>query len=173
VPVKAAVKLPRPPADTSTVTLHARLPILVGAALAAALAGAFAIFLLAGGAGTERSASPAVQTPGRAFQPAEPEERVPRALTKALARHDVVVVAWFAPLDAAAMADARTGAQQAGAGFVRVNVMTEPTAVAFAEDHGGFESPAVLVFTRGPKLRSRIPGTPDRDVVAQAAANAG
>lgn len=155
-------------------TLHARLPILVGAALAAALAGAFALFLLVGGdAGTERSASPAVQTPGRAFQPAEPEERVPRALTNALARHDVVVVAWFAPLDAAAMGAAHSGAQLAGAGFVRVNVMTEPTAIAFAEDHGGLESPAVFVFTRGPKLRSRLPGTPDRDVVAQAAANAG
>jgi hypothetical protein len=156
------------------VTLQARLPLLLGAALAATLAGAFAVLILArGDTATEPPATPAVQTPGRPLQPQEPQDRVPRALTNALARHDVVVVAWFAPLDAAAMGDARTGAQQAGAGFVRVNVMTEPTAVAFAEDHGGFESPAVLVFTRGPKLRSRIPGTPDRDVVAQAAANAG
>jgi hypothetical protein len=155
------------------VTLHARLPLLLGLALAATLAGAFAVFLLArGDAATEPATTPAVQTPGRAFQAEEPQDRVPRALTNALERHRVVVVAWFAPLDAAAMAGARTGAQQAGAGFVRINVMTEPAAVAFAEEHGGFESPAVLVFTRGPKLRSRIPGTPDPDVVAQAAANA-
>ena len=154
-------------------TLHARLPLLLGAALAATLAGAFAVFLLARAeTAKEPAATPAVQTPGRAFQAEEPQDRVPRALTNALARQDVVVVAWFAPLDAAAMAGARTGAQQAGAGFVRVNVMTEPTALAFAEDHGGLESPAVLVFTPGPKLRSRLPGTPDPDVVAQAAANA-
>ena len=155
-------------------TLHARLPLLLGAALAATLAGAFAVFLLArGDTAAEPTANPAVQTPGRPLQPQEPQDRVPRALTNALARHDVVVVAWFAPLDAGAMAAARTGAQRAGAGFVRVNVMTEPTAIAFAEDHGGLESPAVFVFTRGPKLRTRLPGTPDRDVVAQAAANAG
>ena len=155
-------------------TLHARLPLLLGAALAATLAGAFAVFLLArADTATRPETAPAVQTPGRPLQPQEPRDRVPRALTNALARHDVVVVAWFAPLDAAAMAAARTGAQQAGAGFVRVNVMTEPTAIAFAEDHGGLESPAVFVFTRGPKLRTRLPGTPDRDVVAQAAANAG
>ena len=155
-------------------TLHTRLPLLLGAALAATLAGAFAVFLLARAeTAAEPETTPAVQTPGRAFQGEKPEERVPRALTNALARHDVVVVAWFAPLDAAAMGAARTGAQRAGAGFVRVNVMTEPTAIAFAEDHGGLESPAVFVFTRGPKLRTRLPGTPDRDVVAQAAANAG
>jgi hypothetical protein len=154
-------------------TLPTRLPLLLGLALAATLAGAFAVFLLASGdTATEPAATPVAQTPSRTLQREEPKDRVPRALTNALARHDVVVVAWFAPLDAGAMAAARAGAEQAGAGFVRVNVMTEPTAVAFAEEHGGFESPAVLVFTRGPKLRSRIPGTPDRDVVAQAAANA-
>jgi hypothetical protein len=155
------------------VTFHTRLPIVLGAALAATLAAAFALFLLTrADAGTEQAAPPAVETRGAPLQPEEPQERVPQALTSALARNDVVVVAWFAPLDAGAMAEARTGAQLAGAGFVRVNVMTEPSAIAFAEDHGGLESPAVFVFTRGPKLRSRLPGTPDRDVVAQAAANA-
>lgn len=154
-------------------TLHTRLPIVLGAALAASLAAAFALFLLArADAGMEQPAAPAVETRGMPLQPEEPKERVPQALTGALARNDVVVVAWFAPLDAARMAEARAGAQLAGAGFVRVNVMTEPSAIAFAEDHGGLENPAVFVFTRGPKLRSRLPGTPDRDVVAQAAANA-
>jgi hypothetical protein len=155
-------------------TFNARLPIVLGAALAATLAGAFALFLPGrADTATEPTANPAVETPGPAFQGPQPEARVPRALTNALARHDVVVVAWFTPVDAGSMAEARTGAQLAGAGFVRVNAMTEPTALAFAEDHGGLESPAVLVFTRGPKLRTRLPGTPDRDVVAQAAANAG
>lgn len=158
-------------------TLTTRLPVLLGAALAATLAAAFAFFLLAqGGSPAEQVTDHAVQTGGPALPPEAKQERVPKALTSALRRHDVVVVAWFAPLDAAAMAEAREGARLAGAGFVRVNVMKEPSALAFAEDHGGLASPAIFVFTRGrnaPKFRTRLPGTPDRAVVAQAAANAG
>jgi hypothetical protein len=158
------------------VTLSARLPLVLGAALAATLAAAGAFFLLAqGGSSAEQPTDQAAQTGSPTLPPEAKQERVPQALTSALDRHEVVVVAWFAPVDAAAMAGAREGARAAGAGFVQVNVMKEPSALAFADDHGGLESPAVFVFTRGrngPTLRTRLPGTPDRDVVAQAAANA-
>jgi hypothetical protein len=155
------------------VTFSTRLPLLLGAALAASLAAAFAFFLLPRAESrAEQPADAAGVTRAAVTNPDEITTSVPAALQAALGRHEVVVVAWYAPLDAAVVAGARAGAQLAGAGFVPLNVMTEPRAVEFANEHDILHSPAVLVFTRGPKLRTRLPGTPDRDVVAQAAASA-
>jgi hypothetical protein len=101
---------------------------------------------------------------------------LPAPLARALAHHRVVVVAVAlagSAVDAEALAEAHAGAILAGSGFVTVNAGTE-RAKAFATLlQNDLEAPAVLVVTRPGKLFVRLDGFADRDLVAQAAHNAG
>lgn len=113
--------------------------------------------------------------------PAEPaagpvdEGGLPKVLSTALAAHRVVVVGLYepdAPVDEIALAEARAGAQAAGAGFVALNVFAEAQSRPLLELLGTLESPGVLVYRRPDVLFARIGGFADSETVAQAAANA-
>ena len=120
---------------------------------------------------------PPVQPAPRA-KPAAPldESDLPKVLSTALAGHRVVVVGLYdpdSPVDEMALAEARAGAQAAGAGFVALNVFAEAQSRPLLELLGTLESPGVLVYRRPEVLFARIGGFADSETVAQAAANAG
>lgn len=99
---------------------------------------------------------------------------VPSTVAAALQNHSVVVAALYAPdaaTDPTAVAEAQAGAQLAGAGFVKLDVLDEAVAKQLARVAGHLSDPAVLVF-RKTGVAIRIDGFADRDVVAQAAQNA-
>jgi thiol:disulfide interchange protein len=114
-------------------------------------------------------------------KPAKPaaaaqQDGLPLALTGALARNRIVVVALYAPkveLDDMALREARAGAAQAGAGFVSVNVMSEAESRQLTKQLGVLEDPAVLVFKRPGDLVTRFSGFADEQTIFQAARNAG
>jgi hypothetical protein len=108
---------------------------------------------------------------------------MPAGLSAALARHAVVVVSLVVPgssVDDMAYQEAKAGAAQAGAGFVRVStannddVQALSTLVDSNADPSNrlLDAPAVLVFRRPHDLYVRINGYVDADTIAQAAANA-
>jgi hypothetical protein len=110
-------------------------------------------------------------------KPAAPldESDLPKVLSTALAGHRVVVVGLYdpdSPVDEMALAEARAGAQAAGAGFVALNVFAEAQSRPLLELLGTLESPGVLVYRRPEVLFARIGGFADSETVAQAAANA-
>ena len=122
-----------------------------------------------------------VVPPVAAVRPAKPpaaprdESDLPRVLSTALAGHRVVVVGLYdpdSPVDELALAEARAGAQAAGAGFVALNVFAEAQSRPLLELLGTLESPGVLVYRRPEVLFARIGGFADSETVAQAAANA-
>jgi hypothetical protein len=107
--------------------------------------------------------------------PAVDDNGLPRVLSAALAEHRVVVVGLYDPdsaLDQMALAEARAGAQAAGAGFVAVNVLAEAQSRPLLELLGALENPGILVYRRPDVLFARISGFADGETVAQAAANA-
>lgn len=171
-------------------TVAARLPVLVAAALLATAVG-LAAFVVSRGGSPDASDSrrTEVARPGRSVaapaglqahpRPAAPRaaERstVPPSLSRALTRNRVVVVSLFTPgsnVDTLARAEARSGAEAAGAGFVELNVLGEPRVARLAQRFDLLGTPAVLVLRRGPELRTALGGYADRETVAQAAANA-
>ena len=108
---------------------------------------------------------------------------MPADLALALARYDVVVVSLYAPrssVDELATAEARRGAELAGAGFVALSVADEKVVAPLTSLLTGGQTaadrvpdaPAVLVFQRPKSLFVRFNGFTDRDTVAQAATNA-
>jgi hypothetical protein len=109
---------------------------------------------------------------------------MPAALAHALEQNEVVVVSLYAPrssVDLLATAEAKHGAELAGAGFVSLNVASEKvvrpltsllTGAQTAADRV-LDDPAVLVFQRPKTLFVRLNGFADQDTVAQAASNAG
>jgi hypothetical protein len=109
---------------------------------------------------------------------------MPATLAHALEQNGVVVVSLYAPrsnVDQLASAEAKRGAELAGAGFVQLNVASEKvvkpltsllTGAQTAADRV-LDDPAVLVFQRPKTLFVRLNGFADSDTVAQAAANAG
>ncbi len=92
-----------------------------------------------------------------------------------LLRYRTVVVVFYAPgssVDAATVVEARAAALDAGAGFVAVNVRREAQVAAMAIGYEVLGTPTVLVFVRGPKLKSHFTVPVDRITVAQAVTNA-
>lgn len=92
-----------------------------------------------------------------------------------LLRYRTVVVVFYAPksrVDAIAVAEARAAALDSGAGFVAVNVKREAQVAALAIGYEVLNTPATLVFVRGPKLKSHFEGPVDRVTIAQAVTNA-
>jgi hypothetical protein len=113
----------------------------------------------------------------------KPTDGIPASLSAALARHSVVVLSLVSPVaqvDEMAYLEAKAGAAQAGAGFVRIstadnaNVQALSTLVDSSVQPGDrlLDDPAVLIFRRPQQLFVRINGFIDAATVAQAAANA-
>ena len=100
---------------------------------------------------------------------------LPLVLSKTLAKHPITVVALYDPeaaLDAMALAEARAGAAEVGAGFLAISIRSEPHVRPLAQLLGVLESPSVLVYERPNTLFVRLAGFSDRATIAQAAANA-
>jgi hypothetical protein len=92
-----------------------------------------------------------------------------------LLRYRTVVVVFYAPdssVDAATVVEARAAALNTGAGFVAINAKRENQVAALAIGYEVLNTPAVLVFVRGPKVKAHFSGPVDRTTVAQAVTNA-
>jgi hypothetical protein len=103
------------------------------------------------------------------------QHRLPLSIAKALGDHRVVVAALVVPnakLDHTVLAEAKAGAEKEGVGFVSVNVLRAGPGRALAVRLGVVETPAVLVYRRPAKVFVKLEGFADKDMVAQAVANA-
>ena len=98
-----------------------------------------------------------------------------RRTSPGLRRDRVVVAAVWAPNagDKQALAEARAGAHEVGAGFVVLNVLEERKAKALTKLAGPISDPSVLVFKRPGTIVLRFDGFADTTTVAEAAQNAG
>jgi hypothetical protein len=108
---------------------------------------------------------------------------MPAAVSAALVKHPVVVVSLVAPdatTDELAYQEAKAGARQAGAGFVRISVGNNDdvqalsTLVGTSASPGDrlLDAPAVLVLRQPHDLYVRFNGFIDAATIAQAATNA-
>jgi hypothetical protein len=100
---------------------------------------------------------------------------LPAPLARALGQHRVVVVSLYNPyseVDGISFAEARAGAQLAGAGFLPLNVLSRAQVGKLTELLGLLPDPGVLIYTRPSTLAIRIGGFADKETVAQAAQNA-
>jgi hypothetical protein len=102
---------------------------------------------------------------------------LPAPLARALRSHRVVVVAIGVAgsvVDVQARGEAKVGATLAGSGFLAVNATNERQMKAFQTLlQGDYDAPAVFVVKRPGTTFVRLDGFADRQLVAQAAANAG
>jgi len=135
----------------------------------------------AGHASTAKSAKPSAAAAKKPVVPPTvamrlaTQHRLPITIARALTEHRVVVAALVVPdaaLDATELAEAKAAAEQAGVGFVTVNVLRERAGRSLAERLGVVETPAVIVYRRPAKAFIKLEGFADRDMVAQAVANA-
>jgi hypothetical protein len=97
-------------------------------------------------------------------------------LARELENHRVVVAVLFSPdsnVDALAIAEARAGARQAGAGFVAIDVYDIKEVAPVAAQYGAIRgAPSVLVLERFKGAVTQFAGYVDRETVAQAVDNA-
>jgi hypothetical protein len=110
--------------------------------------------------------SPKVKIPPTGF---------PKAVDRALAEHEVVVVSLVVPgarVDRLAAAEAQAGAKLGGVGYLALNVLNEGVARALMTKLDRVEDPSVLVLKRSGEIALQLNGFVDRETVAQAAANA-
>ena len=166
-----------------TTSLNPRLLALVGAV--AALGLALVVYLQVRG-GDESTATP-VATPktSSTSRPTPTTSKAPKVVllpglpapvASKLRRSNVVVVSLYqgaTPDDLRAIASARKGARDVGAGFVAVNLANEKGARAVAPFVGDATPPTLLVVKRPGKIVTRLAGPVDGELVAQAAFNAG
>jgi hypothetical protein len=99
----------------------------------------------------------------------------PLLINSQLERYGKVVVLFYEPgasYDAIQTREARAGALAAHAGFVSVNVSKNHQVGQLAAQYGVLESPTVLIFARGLKLKARLEGLYDRTAVSQAVKDA-
>jgi hypothetical protein len=97
---------------------------------------------------------------------------LPAALRQALLRTPLVVAVVYAPniaAEAGAVGAARTGAAEAHAGFVALDVRDAKTAEALATIFPGVADPSVLVVRRPGIIELDLSGVQDSTTVAQAA----
>lgn len=137
------------------------------------------------GKGPENAPLPAPSTTTQPTQAPAPKAKKPvnkpaakkpvlSPLERALRSSSVVVAVFYAPassVDGEAVREARAGALAAGASFLSVNVSKEAEVAELAQRYDVLETPAILVFARGPRVASRF-GYVDRVTVAQAVVNA-
>jgi hypothetical protein len=100
---------------------------------------------------------------------------MPAAVARAFRKHSVVVVALYLPgaqVDTTTALEAQAGAKEVGAGFVSLNVSHQRGGTAILRKLGVLNTPAVLVVKRPGRVESEFKGFVDRDVVAQAVADA-
>jgi hypothetical protein len=168
-----------------TTTSPTRFLVFAGVA-AAALAGFLFVLrpmLLDDEATTSApAATPAQQAPSKSTRARAAASKVqlnaglPAPLAKQLRYSNVVVVTLFTPkagADRQALVQARAGARSSGAGFVALNVTRERLAQQLSRFAGATTSPSTLVVKRPGTIVNRLDGNPDRQMVAQAAQNAG
>jgi hypothetical protein len=131
--------------------------------------------------------TPAVTTPAHTTpaptkahtQPAAPARLathgLPVKVALALRKHSVVVVSLSSPgagVDQMAAAEAKAGAVATHSGFVNLDVKNQRPGIAILHTLGILDTPAVLVVKRPGAVYSDFKGFVDRDVVAQAVADA-
>jgi hypothetical protein len=100
---------------------------------------------------------------------------LPVKIALALRKHPVVVVSLAQPganLDQLAAGEAQAGAIEMGAGYLRLDVFRQRTGTAILRKLGVVTTPAVLVVKRKGGVYAEFKGFVDRDVVAQAVADA-
>ena len=165
---------------------NSRILALLGLAVAALVAFVVARPMLMGNSGETAPPVQAPVAPAPAVSPASPAppkvQRVtllpglPAPVARKLRFEKVVIVSVYAskaPSDRQALAQAREGAREVGAGFVALNVLDERKARRFAGFVGASDTPSMLVVRRPGKVVNRIAGFVDSAIVAQAAHNAG
>ena len=100
---------------------------------------------------------------------------LPVSVARALRKQSVVVVALYLPssdVDRVTGAEAQAGAAEMHAGFVPVNVLHQKSGTALLRKLGVVNTPVVLVIKRPANVLTEFKGLVDRDVVAQAVADA-
>lgn len=100
---------------------------------------------------------------------------LPVKIALALRKHSVVVVSLAQPgadLDQLAVGEAKAGADEMRAGFLRLNVFRQRPGTAILRKLGVVTTPAVLVVKRSSGIYSEFKGFVDRGVIAQAVADA-
>ncbi len=101
---------------------------------------------------------------------------LPPTVAHALRYSKVAVVALYvgqAAGDRAVIAQVRTGARSAGAGFLAINVGSDKQAATVSSFAGSVSAPSMLVVRRPGRIVARFSGPVDGAVIAQAAHNAG
>lgn len=130
---------------------------------------------------TPVSTTPTATTPSKTHtHTATPSTKLathgfPVAIARALTKHPVVVVSLYSPragLDKLATAEARAGAAAGSAGFVAINVFRQQAGIPLLHKLGIVDTPVVLVVTRRRAVTAELRGFVDRNVVAQAVADA-
>ncbi len=100
---------------------------------------------------------------------------LPVRVAELLRKHSVVVVSLSSPgaeVDQIAAAEAKAGAIEMGAGYINLDVRNQRPGMAILHKLGIVDTPAVLVVKRPGAVYSDFKGFVDRDVVAQALADA-
>ena len=100
---------------------------------------------------------------------------LPVQIARALQKHSVVVVAVTTPQgddQALTRAEAQAGAANASAGYVTLDVFHQRPGTALLHKLGVVDTPEILVVRRPGTITSQFRGFVDRDVVAQAVADA-
>lgn len=126
------------------------------------------------------TAAPAAKAPAPApAKAAAPKEAAPNetptTIASLLKQYPAVVVLLYDPqsqVDAYSVTEAALGAQNAKAGFLRVDVMNQRQTAPFTQAYGVLQDPTVLFFSRPGKLVQKLSGFADHETVAQAALNA-
>jgi len=123
------------------------------------------------------AAKPAVTKPAPKPAPTAPKlaDGTPTTIASALRSHRVVVVLLYDPqsqVDGYSVGEARLGAKNAHAGFLRVNVLRELQVRPFVKAYGLVQAPAVLFFARPGTVVQKLVGFADHESVTQAALNA-
>jgi hypothetical protein len=129
-----------------------------------------------------KATTPKPTTPAQPKAPEKPsvvaaalKAGLPLPIARALGQHSVVVVSLYNPyseVDGISFAEARAGAQLAGAGFVPLNVLSKAEVGKLTGLLGLLPDPGLLVYVRPGTLAIRISGFADKETVAQAAQNA-
>lgn len=133
------------------------------------------------------TSTPAVSTPAHTTpapskvhtQPATPAKLdthgLPVKVALALKKHSVVIVSLSSPgagVDQIAAGEAKAAAVATHSGFVNLDVRHQRPGMAILHKLGIVDTPAVLVVKRPGAVYSDFKGFVDRDVVAQAVADA-
>jgi hypothetical protein len=133
---------------------------------------------------TTASSTPAVTTPAQTTPtPSKTHSHpvvlhthgLPVSVARALRKHSVVVVSLTTPRgedDQFTRSEAQAGAEEMNAGFVAIDVFHQRSGTAILRKHGVLDTPETLVVRRSGAITSEFKGFVDRDVVAQAVADA-